>query len=72
MLSASPQSCIAHIRKEDGVEQTLREHLLAASALAGALADKVGLSATGRLLGLLHDFGKYSGAFQHYLRECAK
>ena len=63
---------IAHIDVDSGREQTVREHLMAVSDLAGRFAAKAGLSLAGRLSGLLHDFGKYSRAFQDYIRQCAE
>ena len=49
--------------------QSLREHIEGASALASAFAGKIGLPAFGELMGLLHDFGKYSDAFQSYIKS---
>jgi CRISPR-associated endonuclease/helicase Cas3 len=37
--------------------------------LAGAHASKIGLERAGELIGLLHDLGKYSLAFQNYLKS---
>ncbi|MDL1920964.1 CRISPR-associated endonuclease Cas3'', partial [Chloroflexi bacterium CFX5] len=59
---------IAHVRK-DGEEQSLIAHLTEASRLAEGFATKVGLPEIGRVLGLLHDFGKASKEFQEYLRS---
>ncbi|MCQ3947466.1 MAG: CRISPR-associated helicase/endonuclease Cas3 [Anaerolineae bacterium] len=59
---------IAHIRKDDK-EQKLRNHLTEASQLAEGFAAKVGLSEIGKIMGLLHDFGKASNLFQGYLRS---
>lgn len=39
------------------------------ATLASTFAGKVGLGKQGELLGLLHDFGKYSQAFQTYLKS---
>lgn len=47
--------------------QPLEEHLLAVSRMAGRSAMKLGLPCAGALIGLLHDFGKYSSIFQNYL-----
>lgn len=60
---------IAHKRKTDGEKQSLEEHLLEASEIAGQFASKIGLSDLGIVLGLLHDFGKYSEEFQRYIRS---
>jgi len=58
---------IAHIRKKDKKEQSVLEHVLSVSQIAAANASKIGLSKAGELIGLLHDFGKYSKAFQNYI-----
>ena len=58
---------IAHIRESDNVEQTLEEHLLGVAELSRANAEKLRLGDMGELLGLLHDVGKYSEAFQEYV-----
>ena len=56
---------LAH--KSEGGEQTLREHLLGVACLARSHAAKLDLPLAGTLLGLLHDLGKSSDAFQEYL-----
>lgn len=58
---------IAHIR-EDGTVQTLEEHLNGTAKLAKQFAEKIGLASFGELCGLLHDVGKYSRAFQEYIK----
>lgn len=60
---------IAHYRSVDEVEQSVKEHLLKSSEICGVLAGKLGMSEAGHLLGLLHDFGKYSVRFQGYIRS---
>lgn len=60
---------IAHVREREPKEQTLEDHLVGVSRLAAEFAAKIGLREQGELLGLLHDFGKYSAAFQNYLRS---
>ncbi len=59
---------IAHIRKKDKKKQLLRTHLREASQQAEGFAAKIGLPEIGRILGLLHDFGKASQEYQDYLR----
>jgi len=59
----------AHHRKSDGDWQSLDEHLTGVAALAKTFAAKLGLEQVGELLGLLHDLGKYSHAFQTYLKS---
>lgn len=60
----------AHFREKDKDHkepQYLWEHLTEASELAKGFASKIGLSKSGQILGLLHDLGKASEAFQNYL-----
>mgnify|MGYP003587425233 CR=1 FL=1 len=59
---------IAHVRKTDQSEQTVATHLTETAAIARALAAKLDLPEVGELLGLMHDFGKYSAAFQAYIK----
>ena len=49
--------------------QSVEAHLLAVGALTRTFAEKVGLAEQGELIGLLHDLGKYSSAFQAYLKS---
>ena len=58
---------IAHIRKKDKKEQSVKEHLLSVSQIASSNASKIGLAKAGELIGLLHDLGKHCKAFQDYL-----
>lgn len=58
---------IAHRRESDGNEQSLMEHLVGVSFIARRNASKIGLTAAGELIGLLHDLGKYSLQFRNYL-----
>ena len=59
---------VAHVRG-DGQIQSLESHLSSVSQLASELAEKFGLRTHGALLGLLHDLGKYSAAFQIYIQS---
>ena len=59
---------IAHIRQEDSADQLLVDHLTEVGELAARFAEKIRLPHCGRLLGLLHDFGKYSRDFQDYIK----
>lgn len=63
---------IAHVRQEDGAEQSLYAHLTGTAEIAKRLAVKIGLPLCGELVGLLHDLGKYSQAFQEYIRASIK
>ncbi|MCX6975923.1 MAG: CRISPR-associated helicase Cas3' [Verrucomicrobia bacterium] len=60
---------IAHHRASDQAQQSLRDHLLGVASLAGQNASKIGLAEAGELIGLVHDLGKYSAAFQSYLKS---
>jgi len=62
---------IARYRQSDGTPQTIVEHLEGASALASGFSKKIGLAHCGELMGLLHDLGKYSKAFQDYIKSSA-
>lgn len=60
---------IAHRRERDGANQYLNQHLLGVAKLAKTFASKFDLGDAGELIGLLHDFGKYSQAFQTYIQS---
>jgi len=60
---------IAHRREKDGETQSLCSHLTRTAIYSGQFADKIGLKDTGRLIGLLHDIGKASNAFDKYIQS---
>ena len=60
---------IAHVRHGSDVKQSLATHLTETAAIAKILAAKLGLDLAGELLGLMHDFGKYSLKFQKYIYD---
>jgi CRISPR-associated endonuclease/helicase Cas3 len=60
---------VAHVRGEGKVCQSLESHLYGVGQLSARMAEKFGLSTQGELLGLLHDLGKYSTAFQSYIQS---
>lgn len=63
------QKFIAHVRQSDGSEQLLYDHLIGTAKITKALAAKIDLPLSGELIGLVHDLGKYSQAFQTYIRD---
>ena len=60
---------IAHIKLEEDrrVIQSVTDHLEQVAKIASSNASKIGLSKAGELIGLMHDLGKYSRAFQNYI-----
>jgi len=60
---------LAHVREKDGAKQSVPEHLMSVAMRSGRFASKLGLEPQGRLVGLLHDLGKYSDEFQRYIRS---
>ena len=52
-------------------EQELKNHLQGVGAKAKIFATKIQLPEVGELIGLLHDFGKYSQKFQDYIKSAA-
>ncbi|WP_394752668.1 CRISPR-associated endonuclease Cas3'' [Crenothrix sp.] len=65
----SNTSYIAHVRSLDKSEQTVSEHLLEVAEITKSLAVKINVPEAGELIGLLHDFGKYSKSFQDYIKS---
>lgn len=60
---------IAHIRESDNAIQSVQEHLIQVSELAGQAGKKMGLENLAKLAGLLHDLGKISDQFSLYIKE---
>ena len=65
----SNKTYIAHVRATDQHIQTVANHLLEVADIAKALAAKINVPEAGELIGLLHDFGKYSKSFQDYIQS---
>lgn len=59
----------AHYRISDDRIQTVEEHLTGVSRLCSEYAKEHNFEWTGRLLGLLHDLGKFTGEFRNYITE---
>ena len=68
-LTTMTSHSIAHVRKSDGQPQSLQTHLTETATIAKSLAAKLDLEQAGELLGLMHDFGKYSRKFQKYIHD---
>ncbi|MDP3334745.1 MAG: CRISPR-associated helicase Cas3' [Methylococcaceae bacterium] len=66
------QTYIAHVRKTDKAQQTVAAHLQEVAEIAKTLAAKINVPEAGELIGLLHDFGKYSADFQNYILDATK
>jgi len=65
-LENNKKEYIAHVRK-DGTKQSVEDHLTDVGEIASKLAAKINVSSAGELIGLLHDFGKFSMDFQEYI-----
>ncbi len=63
------KNSIAHVRQSDGLQQLLIDHLQETSTISRQLTAKLNLGLVGELLGLMHDFGKYSRKFQKYIHD---
>lgn len=59
---------VAHVRK-DGTRQSVQAHLSEVATICAQLAGKAQLKSAGELIGLMHDFGKYSSLFQRYIQS---
>ncbi|MGB5234264.1 MAG: CRISPR-associated helicase Cas3' [Candidatus Macondimonas sp.] len=62
-------SYVAHVRANTTECQSLEAHLSGVSKQALEFAAKFELATHGELIGLLHDLGKYSAAFQAYIQS---
>ena len=60
---------IAHFDERHHRQQTVEQHLLGVAEKTSMLACKLGIPNAGYLIGLLHDLGKYSIAFQAYIKS---
>ncbi len=59
---------IAHVHK-DGSKQSVEIHLSEVAVICARLAAKINMPLAGELIGLMHDFGKYSRDFQKYIQS---
>lgn len=58
----------AKSKNPQGHQETVKEHLQDVAALAREYGEPLGLGEAAELAGQIHDFGKYSSAFQDVLR----
>ncbi len=64
----------AHIREDASgqhIIQSVSEHLVNTAKWSSKLAESIGLEATMRVLGLVHDIGKYTPEFMQYITKAA-
>ena len=66
--SSQPPSFLAHL-EDNGRHQLVKDHLLSVAQIARTHSGKVGADVAGAAMGLLHDIGKYSGAFHRALHN---
>jgi CRISPR-associated endonuclease/helicase Cas3 len=69
------KSYLAHIRydtNQSPIIQTVEEHCRKTAEYAAEALKPASLSASGFLVGLIHDLGKYSSQFQDYLIQSSK
>ena len=64
---------LAHIIKGDNIykTQTIAEHCKGTSDYATVGSENIGIYYLSKLAGILHDMGKYSNAFQEYIKDAA-
>lgn len=58
---------VAHVRK-NGEIHSLEDHLMGTGDLTSKFAGKINCQELGRIIGDLHDIGKYSSQFQNYIK----
>ncbi|WP_456410924.1 CRISPR-associated helicase Cas3' [Oceanithermus sp.] len=73
-MNRNREEPLAHTAGAAGKPQPLSEHLLAVARLAAELARPQGEAAAALAywLGIFHDLGKATTAFQHYLKEASE
>lgn len=60
---------IAHIRQTDKKEETVPVHCREVAEKCSAYAESIHASGIGKMMGLLHDIGKLTRAFEQYIRQ---
>jgi len=69
IINQSNTHYVAHVRTSDKSKQTVATHLQEVAEITKRLAAKINVPEAGELIGLLHDFGKYSLQFQNYIKS---
>jgi CRISPR-associated endonuclease/helicase Cas3 len=69
IINQSNTHYVAHVRTSDKNKQTVATHLQEVAEITKKLAAKINVPEAGELIGLLHDFGKYSLQFQNYIKS---
>ena len=72
IINQSKTRYIAHVQTADKNIQTVATHLREVADISKTLAAKINIPEAGELIGLLHDFGKYSADFQKYILDATK
>jgi CRISPR-associated endonuclease/helicase Cas3 len=62
-------SFTAHSKNEENQTHLLKDHILSTASLSGQFCKPFESEKIGKLLGLLHDFGKYHLEFQKYIHS---
>ncbi|MBV9252014.1 MAG: CRISPR-associated endonuclease Cas3'', partial [Acetobacteraceae bacterium] len=70
-VDLKPKQPLAHSDRGHGGHD-LAQHLFATSHAAARFAEPFGAAAWGECAGRWHDLGKFSRAFQEYLREAGQ
>ena len=65
----NPTFYLAHYRAADATRHSVKTHSVETSVFTKRFTSKIGLDLIGELLGLLHDFGKYSFEYQCYIKS---
>ncbi len=72
MIKEGGKVFLAHYRITDDRIQTVEEHLEGVKTKCERYAEQLQFGNTGRLLGVLHDMGKYTEEFYDYINESVR
>lgn len=68
-MESFDKTFIAHYRNTDHAIQSVKEHLENTADYASQFAYEIGMENSGRILGLVHDIGKWTDLFNQYIRS---